>query len=52
MSVLNLRHTPYEMPPVFWDQSGLPAVNTGVPVDVRVVSIVGEEILLELEETQ
>jgi hypothetical protein len=30
----------------------MPAVNTGVPVEVKVVIIVDEEILVELEETQ
>jgi len=30
----------------------MPAVTTGVPVEVKVVIIVGEEILVELEETQ
>jgi len=30
----------------------MPVVNTGVPVEVKVVIIVGEEILVELEETQ
>jgi hypothetical protein len=30
----------------------MPAVNTGVPVGVKVIIIVGKEILVELEETQ
>jgi hypothetical protein len=37
---------------LIWEKFGMPAVNTGVPAEVKVVIIVGEEILVELEETQ
>jgi len=30
----------------------MPPVNTGVPVEVKVVIIVGKEIIVEFEETQ